>query len=222
MDDAATPSTFRLILIPTLLTLLVNVLRLVGEVNGWFPNASGGAFHFLGIFWFGLAFALWFAYRLRRAGSGPRVARPWLWSLLSLLPIVVAFGATAPGLMELEADEAGYAALRFSGICVSIAAYVAMAVQFVVWPRLAWTLLCYAIPARLTVVAITWIAETKEGAPSNWDTHYTKFGPKGWDRDMENTMAAASLMQLGFWVGVTVVFGTLLGGLFFGRKRPSG
>jgi len=216
MTSDSTTSTFRLILVPSIVTLLVSVTRLVGEVKGWFPAKSGGALHPLGIFWFGLAFALWFAFRLRRAGSAPRVARPWLWSMLSLQPIFVAFGATAPGLTDAEANEAGYAALRTSGLAVSAAAYVAMAVQFYVWPRLAWTLLCYAIPARLTVVALTWIAETNA-----WDTHYTKFGPKGWDRDMENTMVATSLMQLGFWTGVSVVFGVLLGGAVFGRRAKT-
>ena len=69
--------------------------------------------------------------------------------------------------------------------------------MFVVWHRLAWTLLLYAIPARVTVVAFTWLAKQ-----NGWDTHYTKFGPAGIERPMGETIAAASLAQLGFWIPV--------------------
>jgi hypothetical protein len=214
MTTPSGPSTFRLILIPSVVTLLVSVLRIVGERQGWFPTKEGGFGVWLGIFFFGLLFAAWFAYRLRGAGSGPRVGRPWLWSLLALLPVFVAFGLTAPGLLDQEANEAGYAALRTSALAAIATASVAAIVQFVVWPRLAWTLLCYAVPARLTVIALTWIAKDNE-----WDTHYTKFGPKGWTFDMEGTMSRTVLMQLGFWVPFTIATGTLLGIVLFARRR---
>lgn len=215
MTDSST-STFRLILWPSIVTLAVSAVRLIGEQQGWFSTNSGGSGTWLGAFWFGLVFAVWFAFRLRRAGSAPRGARPWAWSMLSLLAIVAAFAFTLPAVIAANADEAGYAALRTSALAGIAGASIAAAVQFVVWPRLAWTLLVYAIPARLTVVALTWFAKHNE-----WDSHYTKFGPKGWEFDMEGTMSRAALMQMGFWVPITVVFGALLGVLLCGRKKKA-
>lgn len=214
--SSAGPSTFRLILAPSIVTLAVSVVRVVGEREGWFPTKEGGFGVLAGIFFVGLLFAAWFALRLRRAGSAPRVRLPWAWSLASILPVVIAFGLTAPKLMEQEANDAGYAALQTSALAGAAAAAIAAVVQFVVWPRLAWTLLCYAIPARLTVIAITWLAKSQA-----WDTHYTKFGPKGWTFDMAGTMTRTAVMQFGFWIPITIVTGTLLGVVFFGRAKKA-
>lgn len=212
MTDATT-NTFRLILGPSVLTLLISAARLVGERQGWFPVEAGGSGHWLGITWLGFLLGVWFALRLRRSGSMPRVSRPWAWSLASLLPIVAAAGLTVPAVMDAATDEAGLAALRTSALAMTAGALVAALVQFVVWPKLAWTMLVYAIPARATVIALTWLAKHND-----WDSHYTKFGPKGYVRGMEDTMVSATIMQLGFWVPLTIVVGTLLGGLFCGRR----
>ena len=63
---------------------------------------------------------------------------------------------------------------------------------------------------------MTWLAKH-----NGWDTHYTKFGPKGWTFDMEGTMTRATLMQLGFWVPFTIITGTLLGVVLFGRGKKA-
>ena len=213
MTTAAAPSTFRLILVPSIVTLLVSVLRFVGETKGWFPVAAGGSATWLGITWFGLAFALWFAHRLRRAGSAPRGSRTWLCSVVSLLPLVAVAAWRVPNVLAMEGDEAGLDYLRATAIMFAVAGCFAAVVAFVVWPRLAWTLLVYAIPARLTVVVLTWIDKDQD-----LKLHYTKFGPKGFERDMEGTIVSASIMQLGFWVPFTIFAGTLLGVVFFGRS----
>ena len=64
--------------------------------------------------------------------------------------------------------------------------------------------------------AITWLAKNQ-----GWDTHYTKFGPKGWTFDMAGTMTRTAVMQLGFWIPITIVFGTLLGVVLFGRGKKA-
>lgn len=209
-------STLSLILWPSVITLLVSVGRLVGEANDWAPTKAGGSGFWFGITWLGFLLGIWFAFRLRGEGSSPRVRLPWLWTLLSLLPLVAAAAWRMPITAELEQNEAGLDALRTTAITFACAASIAAAVNFFVWRRLAWTLFAYAIPARLTVIVLTWIAKHFD-IPS----HYTKFGPKGFVRDMEGTVVSATIMQLGFWAPITIVFGTLLGGLFFGRK-PKG
>src|SRR5262245_21680601 len=76
MDDA-TPriSTFRLIVVPAVLTLGVTILRLVGERQGWdprfFSREAGGGNAIVGISWLPFLFGIWFAKELVNAGLGP-------------------------------------------------------------------------------------------------------------------------------------------------------
>ena len=90
---------------------------------------------------------------------------------------------------------------------------VLAALAFAVWPRLAATLLVYGLPARATVVALTWVAKT-----NGWDTHHVKFGPQAFEYDLEGTVVSASLAQFGVWVPLTIVFGTFAGS-WFARRR---
>ena len=209
----ASTSTFRLLLWPTLITLAISVARVVCEVNGWLKTSAGGDLLPLGITWLMFVFGGWFGWKLSRAGSSPRVKRPWLWPLVALL-VTIGVGAIRGHLLSTTTgDEAIAALLREVAIMVSIAALVGALAMFVVWPRLAWALLLYGLIARATVVAITWLAKS-----NGWNTHYTKFGPTGLEHDMERTMVGASIMQLGFWVGMTVMIGTFVGCLFARRK----
>ena len=59
-----------------------------------------------------------------------------------------------------------------------------------------------------TVVVITYSAKVQD-----WDTHYTKFGPAGIERDLGETMFAASVAQMGFWVAFSVIGGVLAGAI---------
>ena len=65
---------------------------------------------------------------------------------------------------------------------------------------------------------LTWLAK-HEG----WDTHYTKFGPAGIERDLPGTLVSASIAQFGFWIPLTILGGTLAGTLavsLFDRRSP--
>lgn len=213
MSDSR-PSTLRLILVPSLIALAINIVRLIGQREGWFSTESGGGAELVGISWLSLVFGPWFAWRLRRAGGGPRVERAWLWSLLSLLVLVGVVAWRISGIDRTATGDAGFAALR-SNILVIVAAGVPLALlQLVVWPRLALALFAWAALARATVVVITWIAKTE-----GWQTHYTKFGQIGIERNLQETIEAAATAQLGFWVPVAVLSGTFLGSLLFGRKK---
>ncbi len=209
MTDTKT-TTLRLIAIPTLLTLGVNIARLWLEVNGTINSESGGGGALLGISWLMFVFGAWFAFRLRRLGSMPRVAKSFL------LPLI-AFGAfmgTAaitfkPGATDTSMEEMQMAVTILAAVCVGGALLC-----FVAWPRLCWTLLLYAVPARLTVLLFTWLAKDQ-----GWDTHYTKFGEQGYEQDMTGTMIGASIAQLGIWVPLTIITGSLTGCLLFGRRK---
>ncbi len=215
MSDAK-KTTLQLILWPSILTLLVNVGRVVGQKQGWITTASGGGFAWFGITWLGFLFGAWFAYRLRRSGSTPR--RAFWWPLLSLLAVLGVAVWQFSGIDRADTSEAAMEPLRNAVLSVTAIALAMALVQFAVWPRLAWTLLAYAVPARLTVLALTWLAKSQ-----GWDSHYTKFGPAGIEREMAETMQSAAVAQLGFWVPLTIIVGTLVGCLLAGRpaKKPS-
>ena len=65
------------------------------------------------------------------------------------------------------------------------------------------------------MLAFTWLAKLQ-----GWDTHYTKFGPPGIERDsMAETMTSAAIAQLGFWVPFTMIGGMVAGGLVARRRQ---
>lgn len=208
------PSTLRLLLWPSLITLAISIARLVSEVNGWLTNVSGGRLLPLGITWCVFVFGGWMGWRLARAGAGPRCRRPWLWALLALLAAVGTVMWGFRPLLEADRSDATFALLREAVIRGVVVALVAGAAMFAVWPRLAWTLLLYGLGARGTVLAFTWLAKHQ-----GWDTHYTKFGPPGIEREsMAETMTSAAIAQLGFWVPFTILGGVLAGSLL--ARRP--
>ena len=211
MPDA--PSTFRLILWPSVFTLALSLTRLVAERQGWSTTVSGGAGAPLGITWGLFVFGAWFGGRLSRANAGPRVARPWLWALLALL---AAGGTAAYGFRPLvggDQSDATFALVRQAVLATVVVTTLGALAMFRVWPRLAWTMFVYGLIARATVVAITWFAKS-----AGWNTHYTKFGPTGIERGMGETMLSAAVAQFGFWVPLTILGGTLAGGLLARRR----
>lgn len=217
MSDTKAPSVFRLILWPSILTLLVNVGRLIGQRQGWISTQSGGGGELLGIVWLPFVFGPWFAWRLRRQGSHPRVARSWLWPLLALLAVVGVAMWQFSGIDRTDGSQEARQPLRAAVLTIVAVAVPMALLQFAVWSRLVATLFAYAFLARLTVVAITWYAKSEQ-----WDSHYVKFGPAGIQADMAGTIQSASIAQLGFWVPFTVLTGTLLGCVFFGRRKANG
>lgn len=212
MTDSS-PSIVRLILWPTLITLLVNAARLVAEQQGWGTTASGGAGFWLGITWLALVFGGWFGWQLRRAGSTPTLGPAWLWSLAALLAIA---GTAVWRFSQIDRTDPSAAAMPplRTAVLVIVSVAVPMALlQFVVWRRLALVLLLYGVVARATVVAFTWLAKQQ-----GWDTHYTKFGPAGIQVDLQTTMVSATIAQFGFWVPFTIVAGSLAGAIVGGRR----
>lgn len=208
------PSTLRLLLWPSLVTLAISGARLAGEASGWLTTASGGRLLPLGITWCIFVFGGWFGWRLARAGSLPRVAWPWAWALVALLAAVgTAMWGFRP-LLAADRSDATFALVRQAVWHAAIVTGAGALLMFHVWPRLAGTLLLYGLGARATVLAFTWLAKHQ-----GWDTHYTKFGPPGIERDgMADTMLGAALAQCGFWVPFTVVGGMLAGALC--ARRP--
>src|SRR5271157_4952201 len=75
MADAKSVSIARLITIPALITLVVTIVRLVGELQHWgkpwVGNEAGGGLALIGISWLPILFGPYFAWKLAAGGDGP-------------------------------------------------------------------------------------------------------------------------------------------------------
>ncbi|MBZ0150602.1 MAG: hypothetical protein K8J09_03650 [Planctomycetes bacterium] len=210
--DGKTP-ILRLVLVPALLTLVVSVVRLLGELYAWSPFwfgvPEGGAPGVpIGISWLIFVFGFWFGLRLQRAGAGPQ--RPGRAALICLVGALAAAGLVALfmklGLMTMPDKDAPK---ELAGIGYFLCAMgLGVVVAFVAWPRLALTMLAYAVLARLPVVGITWLA-----VHYDWQTHYAMIGEGMLPPPREQLFQFLATPQVTFWPAVTVLFGTLCGSL---------
>ena len=201
-----TPSVFALIFWPTVVTLAINLARFATEISGVVTTASGGAAHPLGIGWLPFAFGGWFAFRLTQTGRGPDVQHAVIASFAALAILVVAI---LVGLGSAAARTGDFGSLRGRVVVIAGVAAVLAVFASLVWRRLAYCLLIYAIPARLTVLVFTLVA-----ALGGFDTHYTKLGPAGIELEsVAETMLATSFAQIVFWIPYTILSGLLAGTL---------
>ncbi|MGC6489328.1 MAG: hypothetical protein ACON4Z_16900 [Planctomycetota bacterium] len=199
-----------------LASIAVAAGRYLGQVQGWIPTTSGGSLHPLGVSWLPFVFGPVFAARLAREGSAPRWRRARLVSVAGFAAIVVVVMWKFAPIADLPKGAPGLQEATNSALFAAFVTTLAVtALLCVLWGRLALTIVCYAVPVRLAVLALTAIAKQSEV-----DTHYTKFGPAGNEFDLWTTVSTAAVAQLGFWVPFAVVCGFASGTFFAKRPAP--
>ena len=208
-DKKKTPGVLSLVLVPAILSLLVSIARLVGQlVEGpvWlFGEAKPGAPSAVGIVWLIFVFGAWFGFRLRSAGVAPTRLLPAFWGLLAgiaagvgLIVLSVQFGA-----LVMPAPDTAPRGLHW--FMLGLGTMVVGAV--LAWPRLALTLLVYGYLARIPVIAITALCLSLE-----WDnTHYTQLPPVDIGDDFGERLLWSSMPQLTLWPAATVAIGSICG-----------
>jgi hypothetical protein len=208
----------RLILVPAVITLAVTLLRLYGELQQWstrwFNNSSGGVTPrgvswIVGIVWLPLPFGVYFALRLARAGRAPRSAgRAVALAVAGLALLACFFFLVLPRLDALD--------WHITLLLIWSAGVAAGALQFLGWSELAKTLAAYGLAARAVVVLVMLLAML-----GRWGTHYD-YGQEAGVADF--TLATkfwwlAFFPQLVFWVGFTVMLGSLSGSIAYALTR---
>jgi hypothetical protein len=195
----------RLILVPSLITLAITVLRVVGELQHWsktlFNANAGGGGAIVGIAWLPFIFGPYFALKLADAGAPNSSAGKALgFALLGLVVMVAGRFVGFSPVIKLPGKE-------ILGV-VLIAA--AAAIPFAGWSALWKTLLAYAYAARIPVAVLMFFA-----IQGNWGTHYDAVPPNytGPSDLATKWLFIGVLPQLVFWVAYTVVLGSLLGGI---------
>ena len=213
-------SIMHLILIPSVITLAVTIIRLIGELNNWsdfwFSRKAGGGGSPIGISWLAPIFGIYFALKLSREGEGPSGAgRAIGFALLGIVAFVAIF---ALGLQIWK--QPGSPGLLGA---VTLGAVVALVIQQKAWPVLFKTLIAYGYAARIPVAILMLFA-----IRGDWGTHYdvppdSAFPVMSW---FMKWVLIGALPQLILWIVYTVTTGLLLGSLavliFHRGKHKSG
>ena len=203
----------RLILIPSVITLAVTLLRVVGELRHWSPalfnSSAGGGGALVGITWLVPIFGIYFALRLSGAGEGPvGVGRAIGLAVLGLAVLVGGSILTIAPHIHLPGKQP-------IGLLLMVAA---AALQFKSWPALSKALLAYGYAARIPVAIVMFFA-----IRGNWGTHYDALPPGFSDMSFWPKYVQIGLIpQLVFWVVFTMIVGTLFGGIataIFSRRK---
>lgn len=195
-------STLRLILLPSVLTLAVTLLRLAGELEGWsktfFNPEPGGLLAIVGIVWLVPIFGVYFALKL--AGAGERPAARGRAIILSVAGL--ALFVAGPVLFNIVLGHR----VRYLVLMWALAVLGA-AVQFFAWPALGRMLLAYGYAARIPTAIIMYIATQNE-----WHSHYSALTLSELQMSSVRQYLFFGLFpQLVWWVAFTVIFGGLFG-----------
>lgn len=187
-----------LVLVPTLLTLAVTLLRLAGELRSWpgpwFNKDSG----LVGITMLPPIFGFYFALKLWRGGE--RTDSVGHAFELGLLGVVLNQGVEATVFSLLHTSI-------FSQLLILwTAAIISALLQYLAWPALFKALTLYGLGARVPTVIISFFA-----LRGHWGTHFDfhpgplklTFWPLFWWFYFFEEMI--------YWVSFTVVTGTLAG-----------
>lgn len=214
MNDR-TVSIRDLILVPSILTLAVTLLRLVGELQGWSPalfsRAAGGGGALVGISWLIPVFGFYFGWRLARMGVATVGAGRL--AAMALLGIALMFGA-AFGLQALQAP------FLVQLVAFGLVAVVGVVLVYRCWPLYGRTLIAYGLAARVPVAIVMLVAIL-----GSWGTHYDVAPPNAPEIDAMAPLLKwfwiGLLPQLTVWIATTVCGGAVLGalGVVLGRRR---
>ncbi len=193
----------RLILMPSLVTLFITVLRLVGELNQWSPvlfrSSAGGAGAIVGIIWLAFAFAIYFAVRLAKEGDVfESTTRAILWCALSII------ACFAGSVLTIFGEQVGSRVREWLGI---LTVCVGVLVMRFAWPTYWKALASYALAARIPVLLVMYFA-----IKGNWNTHYDAAPPNVQYANVAAKFTQLALLpQLFFWVPITISFCGLFG-----------
>ena len=201
------PDIKGLILVPSLITLAITILRLVGELQHWNPKLfnpePGGGGALIGVSWLPPIFGIYFAIKLASSGEYPSSAGR-----------VLGFAALALAVL-MGSAFAGFAINRTPGNLIAlltgaVGAIAALVIASKSWPALFKTLLAYGYAARIPIAIIMFVA-----IYGNWQTHYDvppspEFPAMHWTLKW---LLIGALPQLLLWIAYTVLTGLLTGGL---------
>ena len=217
------PKIAALVAFPAIITLIVTVLRLVGELqhwgSPWVANSHGGSDGaILGVTWLPVLFGPYFAWMLIKSGFGPSSVGGAVGAAIGSV-VVFLVGSVVAGYTETH-----------PGVLTLIGFLITLAAAFIPgkgWRVFGVTLLAYAFAARIPVAIVMFIAMSAHGG-QGLGTHYDVVGDQfaafasPW---LKKFVLFGFIPQVTLWIGWTAAVGSLTGTLLtaiFGfGKRPA-
>lgn len=201
-------STFRMILVPGIITLVVTLLRLTGELNHWsrtfFNPDAGGGMAIMGIWILVPIFGLYFGWKL--SDSGTRGGFRTLGFAALAIAAFAVVSLAVPPVLGIDPSQPTLGAL---GIVVA-ASLIALGIAYYGTGALGRALCAYGLAARIPVILVMLVAIL-----GNWGTHYDVL-PPGVVLEMSpwtKWLVIGVVPQLTVWMAYTVAVGALFGGL---------
>ena len=212
-------STTALITIPAVITLVITILRLVGELqhwpSPWFNATAGGGGAIIGISWLPLIFGPYFAWNLAAAGQGPASAGKAIGAAFGGL-VIMALG------VFIALPKPGHPESTVLFLVGSLIMLVGAFIPGLGWRAVGNTLLAYALAARIPVLIVMFIAMNGNGG-QGWGTHYDVAPPFMAGAQMsvlQKWFEIGVVPQLTLWIAWTVVAGAVLGSIVVAVARP--
>lgn len=191
------------ITVPAVITLLVTLLRLIGELNDWSPTLfgkeAGGGGALIGIVWLVPIFGVYFGWKLAGSGHFPadsKRALGWLFLILGLFVVE-----------SVQTEAIQHVSETGKILMVAIYSIAAVCFSFKAWPEMARVLFAYALAARVPVVVVMFIAIF-----ANWGTHYDVVPSDSFPdyAPFVKWILIGVVPQMTAWIAFTL----LLGGIF--------
>ncbi len=201
-------STFRLVLVPGIITAAVTLLRLTGELNGWsrtlFNPDAGGGMALVGIAWLVPIFGIYFAMKLHPSGQTGSGWRAMGFAALAIAAFAVV-GFAVPTLAGLNPNQPTIAAFAL----FVLGSVIALAIAYYGTGALGRVLFAYGLAARIPVILVMLLAIL-----GNWGTHYDVLPPGAPEMGVWTKWFLIGVVpQLTFWMAFTMAVGAIFGGL---------
>jgi hypothetical protein len=221
MHTLETTMNSRLVLVPSIITLAVTILRLTGELRHWsvkwFSSETGGIVPsgmswLFGITWLAAIFGAYFAVRLVRSGQKPQsLGKAIFFAAVGIL-IFFAYAPVTRFLCTMLS-------IRFPQYLIFVWFFWILAgvLQYFAWCDLFKVLLIYAYAARIPVAIVMFFAML-----GHWGTHYDYVGMQMPLSGLPRYLWLAFFPQLVGWVGFTLTLGSVAGILLISILRLSG
>lgn len=206
-ENAGSVRIARLVAAPIIITLLITLLRLEGELHQWssvlFNRNAGGLGAIVGIAWLPFIFGPYFAAKLANAGERPGSNGRVL--LFGAIGLIVTVGA---GILSSQSAPGVLSTTAMLGLLLMVASIV---VSGMAWGTLGKTLLAYAFGARIPVAIVMLYAMR-----GNWGTHYDAVPPgyAGPTDFMGRYVDLALIPQFIAWIAYTMIIGTIAAGVY--------
>ncbi len=218
MGDRPQKSLFVAVLVAGVVALIVSIVRLVGELQGWpavvFSTEPGGGLSPLGVTWLALPFGFWFGVRLSGGGHPPRSIGLALG--LPIVGLVLGISGVALSRMMMEPSTPDQWEQWF--LVGNLVMAGAGLLTLIAWPRAWLALALFGVLSRAPVAVIQYFAIVK-----GWDVHYAKLTPEV--PEEVALFALTSLQCLGWPFGWTTLAGGIaaaIGAAMAGGKKKTG